>query len=182
LSLSCYSVLAHHDLEIRGGGNLIGDAQSGHIKNIGYSLYLRMLEDAIKELSNTKETKKIKVDIKLTISAYISDEVVSEDRLRLDIYRRLAQCEEAIEIYEIEEELIDRFGELNEPTKQFIELMVIKLLALNKDIKSIGNFAQSITFTYFNGSKETVKSESKDDDDIIKATLFYLRNNKRKVL
>ncbi|MFT5659980.1 MAG: transcription-repair coupling factor (superfamily II helicase) [Sulfurimonas sp.] len=176
------SVLAHHDLEIRGGGNLVGDAQSGHIKNIGYSLYLRMLEDAIKELSNTQENKKIKVDIKLTISAYISDEVVTEDRLRLDIYRRLAQCEEAVEIYEVEEELIDRFGELNMPTKQFIELMVIKLLALQKDIKSIMNYGQNITFTYFNNSKESIKADSKDDDDIIKVTLFYLRNNKRKVL
>ena len=176
------SVLAHHDLEIRGGGNLVGDAQSGHIKNIGYSLYLRMLEDAIKELSNTKESKKVKVDIKLTISAYISDEVVTEDRLRLDIYRRLSQCEETVEIYEVEEELIDRFGELDTPTKQFIELMVIKLLALSKDIKSISNYGQNVTFTYFNNSKESIKSDSKDDDDIIKTTLFYLRNNKRKVL
>jgi len=176
------SVLAHHDLEIRGGGNLVGDAQSGHIKNIGYSLYLRMLEDAIKELSNTKESERIKVDIKLTISAYISDEVVKEDRLRLDIYRRLSQCEEAVEIYEIEEEVIDRFGELDNPTKQFFELMVIKLLALEKKIKSISNYGQNITFTYLNESKETIKSESKDDDDIIKATLYYLRNAKPKVL
>jgi len=169
------SVLAHHDLEIRGGGNLVGDAQSGHIKNIGYSLYLRMLEDAIKELSNTKESERIKVDIKLTISAYISDEVVQEDRLRLDIYRRLSQCEEVVEIYEIEEEMIDRFGALDTSTKQFIELMVIKLLALQKRIKSIGNYGQNITFTSFDDSKETIKSQSKDDDDIIKATLEYLR-------
>jgi len=176
------SVLAHHDLEIRGGGNLVGDAQSGHIKNIGYSLYLRMLENAIKELSNTHENKKVKVDIKLTISAYISDEVIKEDRLRLDVYRRLAQCEEAIELYEIEEELLDRFGELDTPTKQFIELMVIKLLSLDKNIKSIMNYGQNITITYFNDSKESIKSDSKDDDDIIKATLFYLRNNKPKIL
>ena len=176
------SVLAYHDLEIRGGGNLVGDAQSGHIKNIGYSLYLRMLEDAIKELSNTAETPRAKVDIKLTISAYISDEVVKEDRLRLDIYRRLSACENAVEVYEIEEELIDRFGELDNPTKQFFELMVIKLLSLEKNIRSISNYAQNITFTYTNESKESVKSKSKDDDDIIKETLYYLRNNKPKVL
>jgi len=145
-------------------------------------LYLRMLEDAIKELSNTQEGKKLKVDIKLTISAYISDEIVNEDRLRLDIYRRLAQCEETVEIYEIEEELIDRFGELDTPTKQFIELMVIKLLALQKEMKSITNYGQNISLTYLNDSKESIKADSKDDDDIIKATLFYLRNNKRKVL
>jgi len=176
------SVLAHHDLEIRGGGNLVGDAQSGHIKNIGYSLYLRMLEDAIKELSNTKESERAKVDIKLTISAYISDEVVQEDRLRLDIYRRLSQAQEVIEVYEIEEELLDRFGELDAPTKQFFELMVIKLLSLEKKIKSITNYGQNITFTYMNESKESIKSDSKDDDDIIKSTLYYLRNNKPKVL
>ena len=176
------SVLAHHDLEIRGGGNLVGDAQSGHIKNIGYSLYLRMLEDAIKELSNTVEGERAKVDVKLTISAFICDEIVKEDRLRLDIYRRLSQCENALEIYEIEEEVIDRFGELDMPTKQFFELMVIKLLSLEKKIKTIANYGQNITFTYLNGSKESIQSASKDDDDIIKSTLYYLRNNKPKVL
>lgn len=176
------SVLAHHDLEIRGGGNLVGDAQSGHIKNIGYSLYLKMLEDAIKELSNTVEGERSKVDVKLSISAFISDEIVQEDRLRLDIYRRLSQCENAIEIYEIEEEVIDRFGELDTPTKQFFELMVIKLLSLEKKIKTITNYGQNITFTYNNDAKETIKSDSRDDDDIIKATLYYLRNSKPKVL
>ena len=176
------SVLAYHDLEIRGGGNLVGDAQSGHIKNIGYSLYLRMLEDAIKELSNTVDTPRAKIDIKLTISAYLSDEVVKEDRLRLDIYRRLAGCEEVVEIYEIQEEVMDRFGELDEPTSQFFELMVIKLLSIDKKIRSISNYGQNITITYMNDSKETIKSKSKDDDDIIKETLFYLRNAKPKIL
>ncbi len=176
------SVLAYHDLEIRGGGNLVGDAQSGHIKNIGYSLYLRMLEDAIKELSNTKESKRAKVDIKLTISAYLSDEVIKEDRLRLDVYRRLSACEEPLDAYEIQEEVIDRFGDLDDPTNNFFELMVIKLLSLNKKVKNVANYGQNITITYQNDSKETIKSNSKDDDDIIKAVLFYLRNNKPKVL
>jgi transcription-repair coupling factor (superfamily II helicase) len=169
------SVLAHHDLEIRGGGNLVGDAQSGHIKNIGYSLYLRMLEDAIKELTNTKEDEAKKVDIKLTISAYISDEIVSEDRLRLDLYRRLSQANDTQEVYKIEEEILDRFGELDTPTKQFIELVVIKILALKNNIKSIMNYAQNITIVFNDDKKEIIKSASKDDDDIIEAVLRYLR-------
>jgi transcription-repair coupling factor (superfamily II helicase) len=169
------SALAYHDLEIRGGGNLVGDAQSGHIKNIGYSLYLRMLEDAIKLLSNHIQVEKFKVDIKLTISAYISDEAVKEDRLRLDIYRRLSACQEVVEIYEIQEETIDRFGELDTPSKQFFELMVIKLLCLEKKIKIISNYGQNITITQSDDKKESIKSDSKDDDDIIKAVLGYLR-------
>ena len=176
------SVLAYHDLEIRGGGNLVGDAQSGHIKNIGYSLYLRMLEDAIKELSNQQEVERRKVDIKLTISAYISDEVVREERLRLELYRRLSHCEEVTEVYEIEEEAIDRFGRLDINTKQFFELIVIKLLSIEKSITLIGNYGQNISITYSNGSQETIKAPSKDDDDIIKEVLTYLRNAKRKVL
>jgi transcription-repair coupling factor (superfamily II helicase) len=169
------SVLAHHDLEIRGGGNLIGDAQSGHIKNIGYSLYLRMLEDAICELANNVKEKEHKIDIKLTISAYISSEIVQEDRLRIDLYRRLSQAKDTIEIYEIEEEMIDRFGELDTPTKQYIELIVIKLLATQKKIKSIMNYAQNITILFSDDSKEMIQAKSKDDDDIIAAVLQYLR-------
>jgi len=169
------SVLAHHDLEIRGGGNLIGDAQSGHIKNIGYSLYLRMLEDAIRELTNNTKPKERKVEIKLSISAYISSDVVSEDRLRLDLYRRLSQAKEVQHIYEIEEEIIDRFGELDTPTKQFVELVTIKLLALQRGVKSIMNYGQNITIVFEDEKKESIKSASKDDDDIIDTVLKYLR-------
>ncbi len=171
------SVLAHHDLEIRGGGNLVGDAQSGHIKNIGYSLYLRMLEDAIRELTNNVKEKEKHIDIKLTISAYISNETVSEERLRIDLYRRLSQAKEVVEVYAIEEEMCDRFGTLDTPTKQFIELVVIKLLALQKGVKTVMNYAQNITIVYEDEKKEIIKASSKDDDDIIDAVLRFLRQS-----
>jgi len=176
------SMLAYHDLEIRGGGNLVGDAQSGHIKNIGYSLYLRMLEDAIKILTNQTTTVRAKVDIKLTVSAFISDEVVGEDRLRLELYRRLSHCESPSEIYEILEEVEDRFGKPDTPTKQFFEIMVIKLLCIEKQIKMVSNYNQNITVEYLSGSKETLQSKSKDDDDLIGAVLQYLRSAKLKAL
>jgi transcription-repair coupling factor (superfamily II helicase) len=176
------SMLAHHDLEIRGGGNLVGDAQSGHIKNIGYSLYLRMLEDAIKILTNQTTAVKAKVDIKLTISAFISDEVVREDRLRLELYRRLSHCEAPSEVYEILEEVEDRFGKPDVPTKQFFEIMVMKVLCIEKKIKTVSNYNQNIGIEYLNGSKENLQSKSKDDDDLIATVLHYLRTAKPKVL
>ncbi len=168
--------LAYHDLEIRGGGNLIGDAQSGHIKQIGYSLYLRMLEDAIAVLSNKDVQSHENVDLKLTISAFISDRIVTEDRLRLELYRRLSQCETPKEVYEIEEEVIDRFGELDTPTKQFFELIVIKLLALSLDIKMISNYNENITIQFADETKQTLKARSKDDDDLLAEVLKYLRS------
>ncbi len=169
------SVLAYHDLEIRGGGNLVGEAQSGHIKNIGYSLYLKMLEDAINILMNKVEKEKSTMELKLSVSAYITPETIAEDRVRLELYRRLSKCETVSEVYEIESEMEDRFGKLDCPTQQFLQLIIIKILALKKEIVSISNYQQSITITYKDESKKILKSPSKDDDDILATVLAFLR-------
>ena len=169
------TALAHQDLEIRGGGNIIGEAQSGHIKQIGYGLYLKMLEDALASLSGDIKALHKTVDIKLAISAYISSEYISEDRVRLELYRRLSKALSKEEVYEIEEEMEDRFGKPDVITKQFIELILIKIFALEKKIKMISSYEMNITFTQENDTKESIKSPSKDDDDIIATTLKYLR-------
>lgn len=168
------SVLAYHDLEIRGGGNVLGEAQSGHIKGVGYNLYLKMLEDAINTLSNNNFTSKQEVDIKLTVNAYITSDLISEDRVRLEIYRRLSKCENTTSVYEIEEEMIDRFGKIDTITKQFLNIIIIKILALKHSIKMVTNYNQNITFIYTNDTKESIKANSKDDDELIDATLKYL--------
>lgn len=169
------SVLAYHDLEIRGGGNLIGEAQSGHIKNIGYSLYLKMLEDAINHLLNKAPIKKKEVDLKLSVSAYINSDYITEDRVRLELYRRLSRCDSVLEVLEIEEEMQDRFGKLDVQTKQFLELITIKILASHVDIISISNYAQNITLKEQNDQRVILKARSKDDDDILACVLEYLR-------
>ncbi len=170
------AVLAYHDLEIRGGGNLVGEAQSGHIKGIGYNLYLKMLEETINELLNKPIKQKQSVEIKLSISAFINSEYISEDRLRLELYRRLSNATNVKEIYEIEEEMVDRFGKPDIYTKQFLELLVIKIEAMKKDIVQILSYEQNITFIKKDGAKEYIKAQSKDDDDILKATLKYLKD------
>ncbi len=169
------SVLAYHDLQIRGGGNLIGKAQSGHIKNIGYTQYLRMLEDSINTLLNRKTIKKKEVNIKLNISAYINDEYINEDRIRLEIYRRLGRCESLNEVYEIEEEIIDRFGKIDETTRKFLDIIAIKIKAVQKGVVLISNYQQNISFVYENEEKKSFKANSKDDDDIIEAVLKELK-------
>jgi transcription-repair coupling factor (superfamily II helicase) len=168
------TALAHQDLEIRGGGNIIGEAQSGHIKNIGYALYLKMLEDAIATLSGEVHEEKKDVDIKLTISAYISSEYIFEDRIRLELYRRLSKTKSNEEVFEIQDEMEDRFGKLDIPTKQFIELILIKIKAIELGIKTISNFEVNISFVKSDDTKEVIKSPSKDDDDIVATVLKYL--------
>jgi len=171
------AVLAFHDLEIRGGGNIIGEAQSGHIKQIGYSLYLRMLEDAIKELSGKVEEEQLPVDIKLTIDAYLNEELIQEDRLRLELYRRLSQCQTTGEVYEIEQEIADRFGKLDTISRQFIDVMVMKVLAREQGITKIANSGEKVFIEFADEGKDRLflKSYSKDDDDLIATAMGYLK-------
>ena len=177
--LGAGSVLAYHDLEIRGGGNIIGEAQSGHIEAIGYSLYLKMLEDEINKLLNQDSAKLDKIDLKLSVSAFLNQEFIREDRLRLEIYRRLSKCKEVSEVYEIQSELEDRFGKIDTFTKQFLDLIIIKILALKAGIKTISNSEQNILITKNDDEKIRLKSRSKDDDDVLAEILVYLRKDKK---
>ncbi|MCQ2652113.1 transcription-repair coupling factor [Helicobacter pylori] len=167
--------IAYHDLEIRGGGNLLGQDQSGHIKNIGYALYTRMLEDAIYELSGGKKRLEKSVEIQLGVSAFLNPELIASDSLRLDLYRRLSLCENTDEVGQIHEEIEDRFGKIDDLSAQFLQIITLKILANQLGIIKLSNFNQNITITYSDEHKESLKAPSKDDNDILETLLKHLR-------
>ncbi|MGL2399688.1 transcription-repair coupling factor [Helicobacter pylori] len=167
--------VAYHDLEIRGGGNLLGQDQSGHIKNIGYALYTRMLEDAIYELSGGKKRLEKSVEIQLGVSAFLNPELIASDSLRLDLYRRLSLCENVDEVGQIHEEIEDRFGKIDDLSAQFLQIITLKILANQLGIIKLSNFNQNITLTYSDEHKESLKAPSKDDNDILETLLKHLR-------
>ncbi len=167
--------IAYHDLEIRGGGNLLGQDQSGHIKNIGYALYTRMLEDAIYELSGGKKRLEKSVEIQLGVSAFLNPELIASDSLRLDLYRRLSLCENVDEVGQIHEEIEDRFGKIDDLSTQFLQIITLKILANQLGIIKLSNFNQNITLTYSDEHKESLKAPSKDDNDILETLLKHLR-------
>ncbi|GAA9577556.1 transcription-repair coupling factor [Helicobacter pylori] len=167
--------IAYHDLEIRGGGNLLGQDQSGHIKNIGYALYTRMLEDAIYELSGGKKRLEKSVEIQLSVSAFLNPELIASDSLRLDLYRRLSLCENTDEMGQIHEEIEDRFGKIDDLSAQFLQIITLKILANQLGIIKLSNFNQNITITYSDEKKESLKAPSKDDNDILETLLKHLR-------
>ncbi|GAA9352820.1 transcription-repair coupling factor [Helicobacter pylori] len=167
--------VAYHDLEIRGGGNLLGQDQSGHIKNIGYALYTRMLEDAIYELSGGKKRLEKSVEIQLGVSAFLNPELIASDSLRLDLYRRLSLCENTDEVGQIHEEIEDRFGKIDDLSAQFLQIITLKILANQLGIIKLSNFNQNITITYSGEHKESLKAPSKDDNDILETLLKHLR-------
>ncbi|MFP6282938.1 transcription-repair coupling factor [Helicobacter pylori] len=166
--------IAYHDLEIRGGGNLLGQDQSGHIKNIGYALYTHMLEDAIYELSGGKKRLEKSVEIQLGVSAFLNPELIASDSLRLDLYRRLSLCENVDEVGQIHEEIEDRFGKIDDLSAQFLQIITLKILANQLGIIKLSNFNQNITITYGDEKKESLKAPSKDDNDILETLLKHL--------
>ncbi|MFP2769299.1 transcription-repair coupling factor [Oceanisphaera sp. KMM 10153] len=126
--------LATHDLEIRGAGELLGDEQSGQITAIGFSLYMEMLEQAVKALQSGKEPAldqllRSQTEIELRLPALLPDDYIPDVNMRLSMYKRIATAENETALRELQVELIDRFGLLPEPGKNLVALAGLKLKA-----------------------------------------------------
>ncbi len=136
-------VLASHDLEIRGAGEILGEEQSGHIQQIGFSLYMELLDQAIKSLEKGEPAKinfenfRKTTEVDLGESAIIPAEFIPDVSMRLYFYRKLSQIKNPVELEDIQVELIDRFGLLPEPAKLLFEQTRIKFLAENLGITQI---------------------------------------------
>ena len=121
--------LASHDLDLRGGGNLLGEEQSGHIKEVGFELYQSMLEEAIQALKGGQDGSADdhwSPQISLGTATLIPEAYVADLQTRLGLYRRLSGLESRGQIDEFAEELVDRFGELPAEAKSLLDVMEIK--------------------------------------------------------
>ncbi|UDY22993.1 transcription-repair coupling factor [Nocardioides sp. Kera G14] len=104
--------IAMKDLEIRGAGNLLGGQQSGHIADVGFDLYVRLVGEAVQEFKGEESTELNEVRIELPVDAHLPHDYIPTERLRLEIYKRLAEVRSDADVDAIEEELKDRYGEL----------------------------------------------------------------------
>ena len=128
--------VALKDLEIRGAGNLLGGEQSGHIAEVGFDLYMRMVGEAVTEFKRgivTQDELERECKVEIPVTAHLSTEYVPSDRLRLDLYRRLADAKNDSDVDGIAEELQDRFGDLPEESKRLIEIAKLRI-----KVKSFG--------------------------------------------
>jgi transcription-repair coupling factor (superfamily II helicase) len=124
--------VALKDLEIRGAGNLLGGEQSGHIADVGFDLYMRMVGEAVQEYKSgiiETEEKISECKVELPINAHLSSDYVPGERLRLDLYRRLADVKSPSDVESIESELIDRFGDLPEEAKALLGVAALRAQA-----------------------------------------------------
>lgn len=134
------------DLEIRGAGNLLGQEQSGNIEAVGYDLYCKMLNDAIKRLSGEAEEAEFATSIELPLDAYIPDSYIKNEYMKLDLYKRISRCESREENDAILEEVQDRFGEPPKPFFRLLDVAYLKALAHRAYITDIKYFADEIRF------------------------------------
>ena len=155
-SLGAGFQLASHDLDIRGAGNLLGDEQSGHIREVGFELYQSMLEEAIMEAKAGGIVAARKADLspQITVDApiLIPEDYVPDLDLRMSLYRRINEFDEAERIEAFGAELIDRFGPLPDATENLLTLMSIKLNARAAHIAKIDVGAKGALVSFWNDS------------------------------
>ncbi len=156
-SLGAGFQLASHDLDIRGAGNLLGDEQSGHIREVGFELYQSMLEDAILEAkagvagiktSSSGPSPQITVDAPIMIP----EEYVPDLAVRMALYRRLNDADSAEEVDSLSAEMIDRFGPLPASTENLVKLIEIKRLAIEANIAKVDVGAKGSLVTFHEDS------------------------------
>lgn len=135
--------ISMRDLEIRGSGNMLGAEQSGHVAEIGFELYLKMLQEAVRKMKQGGDetidiaAKTICTEIDIDIKAYFPESYISDTRLRIGLYQRLDTVMSETELADLYDELIDRFGVPDEPVNNLLRLMQLKQIASEARILSI---------------------------------------------
>ena len=140
--------LALRDLEIRGAGNMLGPQQHGFIEEVGFDLYLKLLEEAVAELKGQETIPQLEVLVETDADLFLPPEYVPDSRQKVDIYQRLAQAKTYNSVHDLELELIDRFGKMPEPAENLIRMAEIKLLAVRARIEKVVYKNEHLTLSY----------------------------------
>ena len=144
--------IAMRDLEIRGAGNLLGPEQSGHLLNIGYDLYLKLLEEAVLEEKGEKTVSATECQIEIPVNANLPESYVSDAGQRVDLYRRIAliRCDE--DMQDMLDEMIDRYGEPPKAALALCKIALLRAKAAQNDITEIKQDGQRVLFTFEKGN------------------------------
>ena len=144
--------IAMRDLEIRGAGSLLGEIQHGHMEQVGYDMYCKLLDEVVKEMQGIETNEDVDIQIDLNISSYIPDEYISDSSQKIEIYQDIALCRTEEDIANIVDELIDRYGNMPRELENLIEIVRIKEMCRNLNIIKLSKKMHNYVF-YFDSSK-----------------------------
>lgn len=148
--------IAMRDLEIRGAGSMLGEMQHGHMEQVGYDTYCKLLDEVIKEMQGIEVVKEQDVQIDLAVSSYIPDNFIENSSQKIEIYQNIALCRTEEELQNVIDEVIDRYGRLPKELENLIDIARIKQLARKANILKIAQKENGIVFYFV---KEKIKPE-----------------------
>lgn len=151
--------IAMRDLEIRGAGNLLGAQQSGHMEAVGYDLYCKMLNEAVKSMKGEEipEEEAFETTVDMDMDAFIPSTYIKNEIQKLDIYKRIAEIENEEELMDMQEELLDRFGDLPNAVNNLLNIALIKSICHSVYITSLVQKGNEVTLTMYPKAKLAVE-------------------------
>jgi transcription-repair coupling factor (superfamily II helicase) len=168
--------IAMRDLEIRGAGNILGAEQSGHIASVGYELYCQLLENAVRALKHQPPRQAVEVNVDLPWPAYLPRDYVPGQKLRIEVYRRLARLREFKKLEDFRQELRDRYGPPPEAVEWLLRTTEIRLLCVRWQVSSVHRDARDLIFAYRNVEQaKKLAAQSKGRLKIVDEKTIYLR-------
>ena len=141
--------IAMRDLEIRGAGNLLGAEQHGHMEAVGYDLYCKMLNEAVKHLKGEMEEEPYTTTVDLNVDAFIPSSYIPNEYQKLDVYKRIASIEKQEEMEDMVDELTDRFGDVPRKVQQLLSIAMLKALAHSAYVVAVEQKGEIIKFIMY---------------------------------
>ncbi len=145
--------IAMRDLEIRGAGNLLGSRQSGHMEAVGYDMYCKMLNEAIRRKQGAQEIPDSSVSVELDVDAFIPESYIMNEHQKIEIYKRIAMIESEAERADMEEELTDRFGLLPRSVLNLLDIAYLKVLAQEAYITEIKGEQRAVKLSIYENAR-----------------------------
>ena len=145
--------IAMRDLEIRGAGNLLGAEQHGHMEAVGYDMYCRLLDEAVKELRGEKIEEEFETMVDLNVNAYIPPFYIKNEEQKLEIYKKISLISNKDDYFDIQEEIEDRYGNIPKSVQMLLEIVMVKNDAHSLDILSIVQKQANIVVTFKGDAK-----------------------------
>ena len=191
--------IAMRDLEIRGAGSILGEIQHGHMEQVGYDTYCRLLDEVVKEMQGVPIKKEVDIQIDLNISSYIPESYIEDRKQKIEVYQNIALCRTKEDIKDVIDEITDRFGNMPVEVENLIEIAEIKILTKKAGIIKIIQKPNSVMFFVQDGLDEekvkllvetygisirfspgvesyiTLKNENANDKETIKKIKEFLR-------
>ena len=144
--------IAMRDLEIRGAGSLLGEIQHGHMEQVGYDTYCRLLDEVVKEMKGIEVKEEQDIQLDIDVSSYIPDNFIESNSQKIEIYQNIALCRTEEDVQNVIDEIIDRYGHMPEELENLIEIARIKNLCKEANVLKISQRKDKVVF-YFDKSK-----------------------------